>query len=348
MKMGKTLAALTAALALLLTGCTGGGDTPTLHLYNWTYYMPDSIIEEFEEKFGCEVVTDYFSSNEEMFAKLQAGGGKGYDIVFPSADYTSIMIRLGMLEELDHSKLPNLQYIPEIVKDKAEYDPEMNYSVPYFMGAAGIAVNTELVPEDYERSWMIFADERLKGKMTLLDDMREVIGDALKTLGYSNNTGNREEIEEAAALVAGEWKPNIVKFDAESFAKAFARGEFAVVHCYPENIVSELSEEQMEHFEFFLPEVGGSMYIDNMVILKDAPEKDLAHEFINFVHTPEVYARFLDEFVFPPTTNTEAAKYMETTPLFTSEDLENYEVLVDVGEDLAIYNELWEPIRYTD
>ena len=90
------------------------------------------------------------------------------------------------------------------------------------------------------------------------------------------------------------------------------------------------------------------MYIDNMVILKDAPNVELAHEFINFVHDPENYALFLDEFGYPPTTNTEARNYMTTTPLFTSEDLENYEVIIDVGEALSIYNSYWEPIRYTN
>ena len=337
-----------AIILLLLSSCSKDEEKRTLHLYNWTYYMPESIVTAFEEEYGCDVVIDYFSSNEEMFAKLQAGGGKGYDIIFPSADYTSIMIKLDMLSLIDHEKIPNLRYIPSIVKDKATYDPEMEYSVPYFMGAAGIAVNKTLAPENYERSWIIFSDERMKGRMTLLDDMREVLGDALKTLGYSNNTSNEEELEEAARIVREEWKPNIVKFDAESFAKSFARGEFAVVHCYPENIVSELSEEQMANVDFFLPETGGSMYIDNMVILKDSEEKDLAHAFINFVHEPKNYAVFLDEFSFPPTTNTEAEKFMTTTPLFTSEDLENYEVLIDVDDDLEKYNRLWEPIRYTN
>ncbi len=335
-------------IVLVISSCSKSDGRKTLHLYNWTYYMPDEIIEAFEEEYECSIVVDYFSSNEEMFAKLQAGGGKGYDIIFPSADYTSIMIKLDMLSPIDHSMIPNLEYIPEIVRDKATYDPDMQYSVPYFMGAAGIAVNTAIAPDEYERSWMIFADERLKGRMTLLDDMREVMGDALRTLGYSVNTTSQSELEEAASIISDLWKPNIVKFDAESFAKAFARGEFAVVHSYYENIETELTEEQMEYVDFFLPETGGSMYIDNMGILKDAPEKELAHQFINFIHEPENYAIFLDEFSFPPTTNTKAAEYMTTTPRFTSEDLENYEVLIDVGEDLERYNALWEPIRYTN
>lgn len=345
--MRKLLLFITLAI-FTLTSCSKSGDDNTLHLYNWTYYMPDSIIADFEAETGINVVQDYFSSNEEMFAKLTAGGGSGFDIIFPSADYTSIMIKLGMLRELDHDKLPNLQYVTDLVQEKATYDPEMKYAVPYFMGAAGIAVNKTKAPEDYERSWMIFADERLAGKMTLLDDMREVMGDALIHLGYSNNTGDDAELAEAAALVENKWKPNIVKFDAESFAKSFARGEFTVVHCYPENVFEEIPESSWDTIDFFLPEEGGNMYVDNMVVLKDSKHYEAALEFINFIHRPDIYARFLDEFHFPATTNWGAVEYMETEPIFTAEELENYEILDDVGENLEKYNTLWQEIRYTN
>lgn len=343
-----TIPLLALLLMLTFTGCSKSSSDRTLHLYNWTYYMPDSIVAQFEEETGIRIVQDYFSSNEEMFAKLQAGGGTGFDIVFPSADYTSIMIKLGMLAEIDHDKVPNLQYITDLVKEKATYDPEMNYSVPYFMGAAGIAVNKTRVDFDYDRSWMIFADERLRGRMTLLDDMREVLGDALHELGYSSNTTDDEELRQAADIVENQWKPNIVKFDAESFAKSFASGEFYVVHCYPENVFEEVAEEDWDDIDFFLPAEGGNMYVDNMVILKTSEHYEEALEFINFIHRPEIYAEFLDEFNFPPTTNWAAEEYMTTTPVFTAEDMANYEILIDVGEDLEKYNTLWQDIRYTN
>ncbi|MDR0709402.1 MAG: extracellular solute-binding protein, partial [Spirochaetaceae bacterium] len=159
-----------------------GASSGRLYIYNWTYYTPDSVIEKFEEEYGVEVIYDEFASNEEMYAKLQAGGS-GYDVIFPSGDYVSIMISQGMLEKIDKSKLSNLGNVDPLVLQKATYDPLMDYSVPYYWGAAGIAVNTSKVP-NFERSWSIFGRSDLKGRMTMLDDMREVLGDALVHLGY--------------------------------------------------------------------------------------------------------------------------------------------------------------------
>ena len=228
-----------------------------LYIYNWTYYTPDSIIEQFEEEFNVDVIIDNYASNEAMFAKLKASQG-GYDIVVPSADYTSIMIKLDMLEKLDHSKIPNLQYLTQKARTLSEqYDPDFAYSVPYFIGAAGIAVNTDKV-SDYEKDWTIFADEELAGRMQLLDDMNEVMGIALKTLGYSVNSVDIAELEEAGNLINSQWKPNIVKFDAEGFGKAFSQGEFWVSHAYPEVIFEELPQQMWESVDFFLPQTGGT------------------------------------------------------------------------------------------
>lgn len=160
----------------VFTACRKKEQT-VLYLYNWTYYTPDSVIQAFEKKYDVKVVYDDFASNEDMFAKLMAGS-KGYDLVIPSADYVSIMIKLNMLEPLDISKIPNIRYLRPDVLSRIDYDPKMQFSVPYYMGAAGIAVNTQEVP-DYERSWNIFARKDLKNRMTMMDDMREVLGAAL-------------------------------------------------------------------------------------------------------------------------------------------------------------------------
>lgn len=255
---------------MLFTSCSSNDDK-TLHIYNWTYYIPDSLLAKFTQETGYKVVVDNYSSNEEMYAKISAGGGKGFDLVFPSADYTQIMIKFDLIQKIDKTKLTNLQYLTPLALESAKsYDPNLEYSIPYFVGAAGIAVNTALAPKDYERSWEIFADERLKGKMTLLDDMREVMGDALITLGYSSNTTDENEIQAAADKINKEWKPNIIKFDAESYAKGFASGDIVVAHCYPESIIGELSEEKLKDVDIFIPQEGGCMYIDNMVIPKGA------------------------------------------------------------------------------
>jgi Spermidine/putrescine-binding periplasmic protein len=175
-------------LIVLLAGSCD--NTQKLYIYNWTYYTPDSVIEKFEKEFNVRVIYDEFASNEDMYAKLKSGGS-GYDIVFPSADYTSIMIQQNMFEKINKSLIPNLVNIDPVVLKNAKYDPNMEYSVPYYFGAAGVCVNTEKVPK-FERSWSIFAREDLRGRMTMLDDMRDVMGDALKFYGYSVNTINKD------------------------------------------------------------------------------------------------------------------------------------------------------------
>jgi spermidine/putrescine transport system substrate-binding protein len=349
---GMLLFAVLAAVPALLSGCRGSGgsdqsaqESKRLNIYNWTYYTPDSVIEKFENEYGVEVIYDEFASNEEMYAKLQAGGS-GYDIIFPSGDYVSIMIAQGMLERIDKSKLPNLRYVDPVVLKKAGYDPTMEYSVPYYWGAAGIAVNTSKVP-DFERSWSIFGRADLKGRMTMLDDMREVLGDALVSLGYSVNTKNPAEVAAAYELVNNSWKPNLVKFDAEAFGKGYANGDFWVVQGYAEVVYEEIAgdEELLKQTVFFIPPQGGPAYIDSMCILKGAKNLDLAYKFIDFIHRPEIYAEFTDAFGFPSTANAEAGKFKADPPLYTAGDIANTELKDDLGEALEIYNDVWEKIK---
>ncbi|MDE5898384.1 MAG: extracellular solute-binding protein [Treponemataceae bacterium] len=339
---------LTAAAvfgALGLPSCSRN-DKNSLYLFNWTYYTPDSVLRKFEAEFGCTVKVDTFDSNEVMYAKLKAGA-TGYDITFPSQDYTSIMIAQGMLREIDKSQFENAKYISPLVLEKASYDPEMQYSVPYYMGAAGIAVN-KLKVADYEKSWNIFSRTDLAGHMSMMDDMREVIGDALAFYGYSVNTLDDAQLLRAKNLIIDGWKPNLVKFDAEGFGKSFAAGDFWVCQGYAEVVYGEVPEDkQDELIDFFIPKEGGPMYIDSMVILKNARHYDRAMQFINFIQRPEIYAEFLDAFRFPPSVNTEAAQYMKTTPMYPAEEMENCELKLDIGEGLEKYNAIWQDIRFT-
>lgn len=345
-KSFKLIALVIALVASILcfTSCSKSNER-VLNLYNWTYYTPDSVIELFEEKYDCKVVLSYFSSNEEMFAKIAAGGASGYDIIIPSADYTSIMIKQGMCTPLDHDKLPNLKYLSPLVLSKVTYDPSQTYSVPYFMGSPGIMVNKSKV-QQYDRDWSIFADTSLAGKMTMLDDMRETMGAAASYLGYSVNTIDPEELKAMENLLTNVWKPNLVKFDAEGFGKAFSRGEFWAVHGYPEGVFTEVSVENWGNIDFFMSPKGGTIYIDNMLIPKNAKHVDLAHEFINFILDPQIYAMFLDAFHFPSTCNSEAAQYMTVTPFYDAQWLSNHELMVDLGENLATYTAIWERVKY--
>lgn len=341
--MKRLIVTLTATLSVFfVTGCgSGNGAKQKLFIYNWTYYIPDEVLREFEKKFNVSIIYDMYASNEEMFAKLKAGG-TGYDLVFPSGDYVSIMIRENMLEKLDKSKLTNLANLDSSVLSKIRFDPGCQYSAPYNIGAAGISVNRKKIPQ-FEKSWNIFERNDLRGRLTLLDDMREVLGAALLTLGYSVNSVNPEELQRAKEVVR-KWKANIVKFDAEAFGKGFAAGEFWSVHGYAENVLLEIDSSMRQDVEFFIPQEGSAMYMDNMVILKNARNKELAYQFINFIHEPQIYAKIVD-FLMLPSINVPARNLRSRKPSYEIEDLKNSEFKEDLGENLELYNKIWQEIR---
>ena len=331
---------LAVIMSAMTIGC-GASKKERLYIYNWTYYTPDGVIKQFEEEYNVKVIYDEFASNEDMFAKIKAGGS-GYDIVFPSGDYVSIMIGEGMLEKIDHSKLSNMGNIDPAVLQKATYDPGMVFSIPYYFGAAGVIVNTARVP-NYERSWSIFGRQDLQGRMTMLDDMREVMGDALAYLGYSVNTKDPAEVAAARDLINYSWKPNLTKFDADAFGKGYANGDFWVVQGYAETVFEEIADnpQLMQDTVYFVPQEGGPAYIDSLCILKGSKNIDLAHKFIDFIHRPQIYAEFVDEFGFPATANVQARQFKTGNSWYSEEDLVNTELKDDLGPSLDLYNDAW-------
>ncbi|MCX6852187.1 MAG: spermidine/putrescine ABC transporter substrate-binding protein, partial [Verrucomicrobia bacterium] len=159
----------------------------TLHLYTWADYISPEVVQKFEKQHGCKVVIDTFDSNESMFAKFKAGAA-GYDLVFPTAYMIQVMHGQGMLAELDHKLIPNLPNIDPAVLTKVK-DQTMAHSVPYTLAYACIAVRADKIKgTPAEATWALFDRAALAGRMTLLDDMRESIGAALKSLGHSINT----------------------------------------------------------------------------------------------------------------------------------------------------------------
>lgn len=309
----------------------------SLYLFNWSDYLPDEILADFEAETGIKVITDYYSSNEEMYAKIKAGSN-GYDVIFPSADFAEIMLKQGMLEELDLSKIPNIKELNENIAQKIDFDPEHKYIIPYAVGATGIGVNKKFV-KDFPRDFSIFEMKELKNKMTLLDDMREVFTSALVYNGYEPTTTDPKALETAKETIK-KWKENILKFDAESFGKGFANEEYWVVHGYYENLIAQIDESQVDNLEFFIPEKGGTMYIDSMVVLKGSKNIENAQTFINYIHRPEVYVKIID-FLETPSINMGADKIRTSTPAYTIKDLERTVLLKDLGEALEAQSEAW-------
>jgi spermidine/putrescine transport system substrate-binding protein len=316
----------------------------TLHIFTWADYVSPETVEKFEKAHKCKVVIDTFDSNESMYAKLKAGA-TGYDLIFPTSYMIQLMADEGLIAELDHSKLTNLPNIDPAVLDKVS-DKSMRHGVPYTLAYTILACRKDKVANP-ESSWSLFQRPEVKQRMTLLDDMRESIGAALKSLGHSINT--RDEAQLAAAQdVLLRWKAQAAKFDNEGYKAGLDSGEFTLVHGYSGDLWQVAQENKK--ITLVVPQEGTIMGCDEMVIPKSAPQAALAHAFINHLLDAEVAAENMQwmGYLCP---NTAALKKVDpeflSNPAVTMpEDIRaKSEVIQDLGADLAKYTKVWDAVK---
>ena len=251
----------------------------TLHIYNWGEYTGENIIRDFEEETGATVVMDNFDSNEQMY--IRVANGESYDLLVPSDYMIQRLIEEDLLQKLDKSKLDCLDKLSDAVKG-LPYDPDNDYSIPYFWGTVGIVYDkTKVDIEDLEREgYNIFLDEKYKGDIYLYDSERDSFMMALKALGYSMNTENEDELQEAY-----EWlvqcvqtmEPEIV---TDEIIDNMAQGRKALGLIYSGDATYVMAEN--ENMGYYMPETGTNLWSDAMVIPKNARNVELAHAFINY------------------------------------------------------------------
>lgn len=329
-------------LAALGTGCQKAA--PTLKIYTWADYIKPELLQRFEAEHHCKIIIDTFESNESMYAKLKAGA-TGYDLVTPSSYFVKIMNDQGLIQPLDHAQLPNLKHIDSDYL-KIALDPHMHHSVPYMLTNTGLAHLKSKV-KDFQPSWKMLDRRDLKGRMTMLNDMRETIGAALKFLGYSLNSRNETELEAARDAVI-RWKKNLAKFEAEQYKTGLASGEFLLVHGYSGDILQVQKENK--DIEFSIPAEGTSVSCDDLVILKNSAQVRLAHSFISFLHEPEVAAENTNfiSYVCPNQTSyPKVDEALRNNPaIFLVPELRaKCEVIEDLGPDTAKYTKIWDQIK---
>ena len=331
-------------LAVLGLACGCKRAQPVLHLYNWADYVKPELVQRFEQENNCKVVIDTFDSNEAMYAKLKAGAS-GYDLIFPSSYMVKLMFNQGMLQPINRNLVPNLVNIdPEYLK--IAMDREMQHSVPYMLTNTGIAYLKSKM-SDFKPTWAMFDRADLKGRMTMLNDMRETIGAALKSLGFSLNTLDERELEAARDVVI-RWKKNLAKFENEQYKTGLASGEFLLVHGYSGDILQVQAEN--EDIAFAVPEEGTSISCDDMVIPKDAKNVELAHKFINFMHDPNVAA---ENTIFISYLCPNRASYqflgddiLQNPAIFLKPEIQaKCEVIDDLGENNVKYTKVWDQIK---
>ncbi len=319
---------------------------PTLHIYNWGDYLSSDVVADFEEKFDCRVKIDVFDSNEAMYAKLKAGAG-GYDILVPSSYMAKLMYEQGMLQDLNPELLPNVRQYFDRTYSSLSLDPELKYSVPYFVSFTGIGYNSEKV-KDFTPSWSMFERASLNKRCSLLNDLREVLGAALCTLGYDVNTTSQSEIDEAVALVRDKWKPNIAKFEVDDAKRALAAGEFTLIQTYSGDMLQVMAERP--EISFVIPDEGSTVTFDNLTIASNAKNVELAHAFINFIYDPKECAANMDEIMYV-TPHTTAVKFvdeeLQANPAFNlpPEVRAKCHTTKDLGDYNTMYNRAWEQIR---
>jgi spermidine/putrescine transport system substrate-binding protein len=310
-----------------------------LHIYNWSDYIADDTISDFEQEFGVAVTYDTYESNEEMVAKLMAGAG-GYDIVVPSGYIIPVLVATDLIGPLQQQYLTNLENISPLFRDRPG-DPAGRHTVPWLWGTSGIAYRADRVDAQID-SWAVFHDPRYYGKTTMMDDGREVIGSQLRYRGHSLNSTNPAELAQARrdAIAA---KKGLKAFISAPVKAQLISGDVWISQLW--NGDTNQARAEQPHLEYTIPREGCTIWVDSMCIPRGARNRRAAHEWINYLLRPEVGAA-LSEATGYGTPNPAAARLMKNpVPYPTEAELQRLEYPIDLGEHTAVWDRIWTEIK---
>ncbi len=340
--MNKKLLGVGLLCIILLTGCgSTGGSGEVLNIYNWGDYIDENLIDKFEEETGIEVVYDTFSSNEDMYIKVKQGIDS-YDIIVPSDYMIERMIDEDLLSEIDLSKIPNFEKVNETLRNPV-FDPDNKYSVPYFWGTSGIIYNTKDITNPVT-SWMDLFNEDYSGKILMYNSSRDSIAVALKALGYSMNSTDMAQLEEAKNLLIKQ-KPLVLAYQADEGRDTIVSGDASIGFMYSGDALMMM--ELNPDLAYVLPEEGPNIWFDAMVIPASTQNPEAAHKFINFMCDPEnaaVNAEYSVGFSSPIPEAIELLpdEIKNSAVAYPSDDkLVNGEVYRNSAEILEEYDAIW-------
>ncbi|KNF09528.1 spermidine/putrescine-binding periplasmic protein PotD [Gottschalkia purinilytica] len=336
---------LIISIGMVGTGCgSKNNNKKVLNVYNWGDYIDESVLEEFEKEYGIKVIYDNFATNEEMYIKIKSGG-TSYDVAFPSDYMIEKMIKEGLLQKIDYNNIENYKYISDNLK-KLDFDPTSEYSVPYFWGTVGILYNKTMVKEPVD-SWNILWDSKYKGKILMIDSQRDSIGVALKKLGYSMNSTDPKQLEEAKSELMKQ-KPLVLSYVGDEGKDMMIGEEAAMSVVWSGDAVYTMSEN--ENLAYAIPKEGTNYWFDSVVIPKTSKHKKEAELFINFLCRPEI-AQKNAEYVGYSTPNKETMKKLDpklvkNKALYPNEELmKNSEVFRDLGDSIKLYDTIWTEVK---
>jgi spermidine/putrescine transport system substrate-binding protein len=320
-----------------------------LNYYTWAEYIDPKVKQAFTKKTGIKVVETNFNDMDVLYAKAQAQGGKlDVDIIVPSDYMVSIMRKSNMLQSLDMKYIPNFQYVAEQFR-KPSFDPETDgkkYSIPYMWGSLGIGVRLDKV-KDPITGWANLWDPQYKGQINMQDSSRPTVGSALKLLGYSLNSTDETEINEAGDKLI-EQKPLVAQYDTVSPYRNMAMG-VPLVHCYNGEVIQAINfaGTSPDVLQYVSPSEGYMLFVDNYCIPRGAPSPYAAHLFMDFILDPEIEVQNASWIgFFPP--EEEAMAGLDPTVRALVPDaatLARGEITDDVGEAEALYTDAWRRVK---
>ncbi len=351
MRNNRVIASVLAALllAVLLTACGGTGSASekvTLNVFNWGEYIGETTIADFEKAYpNIKVNYENFTTNEDMYVKIKTGGS-AYDVAIPSDYMIKRMLDEGLLDKIDMKNIPNYKCIDGRFKDLS-YDPGNEYSVPYMWGTVGILYNKTMVSDPVD-NWGILWNEKYKKQIIMPDSERDSIGVTLKMLGYSMNTKNISELEEAKEALIRQ-KPLVQAYVVDEVRDIMIGESAALAVVWSGDAYYCMSEN--ENLAYAIPKEGSNYWFDSMVIPSTSKHRKEAEIFINFMCDPKIAFNNAD-YIGYATPNTEVMKMLDPAlvadrnayPL--GEDLENSEIFEYPGDEInKEYSRIWTEVK---
>ena len=315
----------------------------TLTVSNWAGYYPEDLATQVQTALGVPLTIANHATNEEIMAKLTAGGDSGFDVAFVSGQYAQALNDAGLLEPIDKAKVPNIANLyPEATQ--LAFDPGNAFSVPYTWGTTGICYRSDLIDEPTSWNDILTPSEQNKGKVTQMTTERWLALPALKSLGYSLNTTDDAQLQEAKDLLIAS-KKDLLAYDDTTFYSRLVSGEANAVVAWDGWCNYGIAENP--DIKFTVPKEGSDLWSDTMVILKSSQNKDAAHAFINFILDPANHAWVAENILYkvPNKAAMETASVMDLNATYPNmgmspTDLLKEEVVVDLGEDSVKYTDL--------
>lgn len=276
-----------------------------VNIYNWSNYIPPSVIKQFQKETGIKVNYSTFDSNEALFAKLKINPNAGYDVIFPSTYFVERMIKQHMLQPLDKSKLPNLKNLDPILLDKP-YDPNNQYTLPYLWSTAGILINTKYHKRDEIQSWQDLWKPKYRNQLLIMDDVRDTFAIAMKAAGIPIATNDHADIQHAYDKLKA-LLPNIRLFSTDLAQNTFVDEDITIAVVNSGD--AKMTQDELPTLAYIIPREGPVIWIDSMAIPSGAANIDNAHKFIDFILRPDIALQISEKLGYS-TPNLAARKLM--------------------------------------